>query len=675
MSKKGAFSFRAATSGKSGGCISLKHDMRDAEYMEKMRNSPLLSERVIVEDIDSSRTSLNEVWELHPGKPIEEYLSEARQRYTAATGQKPQAKTMFLRAAIMNVKSSTTLQEMQEAAEIIERETGMTMIFCAIHKDEGHYETSSSGKRYWKGNYHAHAYFLSQHLEDWKESYTYIDKKSGEERCVEQVVKAGRTCRNMPYSKLQTLLAPVFGMERGEIKNDEPTAFLNPKVKFASERTHKAAQLIKMEAKQREAEEQYFEELKQSFATSYQPLLDSIEEQYKDAEAAYKAACKDYGAVSHEAYESYRTLHVLWEDYEKMKDAAFAASCSKALVLVFVGIVTWINPMVAGLAGFFGLLAADTAKRIAKEEQVDLIKTINGLKEDTARCKQEKKDLETEKSFLKEDCQELLARKAELEKLIKENRKKLDPEMEGAALCLTDLYEAITKESVKAEELKTKNTEELARYLNNHEAADVEERRLGLAQQMEGYVPEITKIAPDLPFGCYSSKAVSKLEQALSTKEIVKVYLASRPTMDYEMLYKKLRASSDSDKEDAEKYRALISSPEMLQKALTSAREENVKRYYEYAIGALLNIRSLSAQTVESNAGVAFVNFSNDLKALIRPDGEVFSTTDTSVTTLSQCRAFHNQISWNKAGNIHDLPRPSEQLSKNQTAEPSQRKL
>lgn len=647
MSKKGAFSFRAATSGKSGGCISLKHDMRDEEYMERMRNSPLLSERVIVEDIDSSRSHLNEVWELHPGKPIEEYLSEARQRYTAATGQKPQRKALFLRAAIMNVKSSTTLAEMQEAARIIERETGMTMIFCAIHKDEGHYERSSSGKSYWKGNYHAHAYFLSQHLEDWKESYTYIDRKTGEERSVEQVVKAGRTCRNMPYSRLQTLLAPVFGMERGEIKNDEETAFMNPKVRFSSERTHKAAQLIKMEAKQREAEERYFEELKQSFCNGYQPLIDSIREQYEEAEAAYKAVCGMYCDVRQDIHENYQSVNALWGEYERMKDAAETAADSRALILVFVGIVTWMNPMLAGLAGFFGLLAADAAERIARDEQKDIRKTIEGLKQD--------------RKALKDECQELLSRKAGIEKMISEKRKELDPEMEGAVLCLADLNNEIAKEIVRAEDLKKKNSEAVIRYQHNRAAADMEEKRLGLAKGMSDKVPERIKVAPDLPFGCYSGKAVSELERALATMDISRVYSASQPEVDYKKLYDQLIKSSENDREAAQRYRTMISSPEKLQQALSAARESNSRRYYGYAVG-LLRKQSLKAVSIESKDNETFVTFSNGMKAFIDTYGNVSCTDETSVSCLFQCRAWKDQPIWDNVGNIHEIPRPSEQL-------------
>ena len=251
MSKKGAFSFRAATAKEAGSMTSPEHDKRKKEYMEKMRNSKLAAERSVVEDIRDDLSPNNIYYELHPGKRLEEYRFEAEKRYRQAVGQKPQNNTVFIRPVMMTVNAKVTIDTIKEVAAKVKEMTGMTMLAAYYHADEGHYLTSDNGKKYWVPNYHIHAYFLSQHMKDFKYEYSYVDKQGNLVEVVENI-KAGRTCRNLPYSKLQDELAPIFGMERGEIRNDDPSAFMDPTIKFARKRAYRAAQLIKAEAKRKE---------------------------------------------------------------------------------------------------------------------------------------------------------------------------------------------------------------------------------------------------------------------------------------------------------------------------------------------------------------------------------------------------------------------------------------
>lgn len=255
MSKKGAFSFRAATSKEARYMTSPEHNKRKKEYMERMRSSELASERSVVEDIRDDLSRYNIYYELNPGKSLGEYRSEAEKRYRESVGQKPQKKTVFIRPVMMSVDGKVTLEKIMEAAEKVKEMTGMTMLTAYYHADEGHFSTSKSGKKYWIPNYHVHTEFLSQHLEDFKYEYSYVNKK-GERKNVVEIIKAGRTCRNLPYSKLQDELAPIFGMERGEVRNNDPAAFLDPTIKFARKRAYQAAQLIKAQAKLKETKEQ-----------------------------------------------------------------------------------------------------------------------------------------------------------------------------------------------------------------------------------------------------------------------------------------------------------------------------------------------------------------------------------------------------------------------------------
>lgn len=232
-----------------------EHDKRKKEYMEKMRNSDLAVERSVVEDIRDDLSPNNIYYELHPGKSLDEYQHEAEERYRESIGQKPQSKSVFIRPVVMSVDGKVNVEKIKQVAKKVKELTDMTMLAAYYHADEGHYSTSKQGKKYWVPNYHIHAYFLSQHLGDYVNRYSYVNKK-GEVVKVEEIVKAGRTCRNLPYSQLQSELAPIFGMERGEVRNDDPTAFLDPSIKFARERSYKAAQLIKAEAKLKEKKQE-----------------------------------------------------------------------------------------------------------------------------------------------------------------------------------------------------------------------------------------------------------------------------------------------------------------------------------------------------------------------------------------------------------------------------------
>lgn len=253
MSKKGAFCFRAANKKEAAKCVSPEHNKREKEYMQKMLDSENPRDKEVVEDIRSDLSENNIYYETCPGKSIDQYKKEAEERYRNNIHQKPQKGTMFIRPCILNVNANVTLEHIKKMSEIIEIETGMTLIGAYYHADEGHWHTSN-GKRFWVPNYHIHANFLSQHLKDAIEEYDYIDKY-GKQIHFKKVIKTGRTCRNMNYSKLQGLLAHVFGMERGEVINNEKNAFLDSTIKHMRQRSRKAAQLIKAESKIKAFEE------------------------------------------------------------------------------------------------------------------------------------------------------------------------------------------------------------------------------------------------------------------------------------------------------------------------------------------------------------------------------------------------------------------------------------
>jgi hypothetical protein len=117
--------------------------------------------------------------------------ADAVARYQASTGQRIQAKAAPIREGVLLIEERHTAQDLRKVGQAIEERFGIRTIQGYAHKDEGHYDQTTSE---WRPNYHGHLVF------DWTE------KTTG---------KSIRMKRD-DMAELQTIVARELGLERGQ---------------------------------------------------------------------------------------------------------------------------------------------------------------------------------------------------------------------------------------------------------------------------------------------------------------------------------------------------------------------------------------------------------------------------------------------------------------------------
>jgi len=148
---------------------------------------------------------------------LEELLWDARFNYKDLFGQKLQAKT-YLWEAVVNLNEEHTLEDVQQLAEVIEKETCFTTLQVAVHRDEGYIDEGGE-PRY---NFHAHIVFFT------------LDRETGQQLYRRQMTKKQKEkqpdlkpMNREKLSKLQDLTAETLGMQRGQKGTGRP--HLTPK--------------------------------------------------------------------------------------------------------------------------------------------------------------------------------------------------------------------------------------------------------------------------------------------------------------------------------------------------------------------------------------------------------------------------------------------------------------
>lgn len=132
-------------------------------------------------------TPNNEYW-------MEEKIADRIQKIEAYCKEKSRRKlqknAMPVREAVVVIKESTTMLELQNLAKSLEEELKIRVFQITIHKDEGHTDKDT---KEWKPNYHAHL------VADWQD------------------LETGKTLKHQSfhYSKMQDLTAECLNMERG----------------------------------------------------------------------------------------------------------------------------------------------------------------------------------------------------------------------------------------------------------------------------------------------------------------------------------------------------------------------------------------------------------------------------------------------------------------------------
>lgn len=135
-------------------------------------------------------------------------LADIKARYLATTGQQMQKKATPIREAVVVIKDTTTMNDLQNLAQRLQQRFGVQCFQIAVHKDEGHI-----GSDEWKPNLHAHMVF------------DFTDQKG-------KSLKLGRN----DMAEMQTICAEVLGMERGKSSDKQHLSALQFKTKAEEER-------------------------------------------------------------------------------------------------------------------------------------------------------------------------------------------------------------------------------------------------------------------------------------------------------------------------------------------------------------------------------------------------------------------------------------------------------
>ncbi|BEG58331.1 hypothetical protein NHP21005_20190 (plasmid) [Helicobacter sp. NHP21005] len=125
----------------------------------------------------------------------QQIIDEAFTAYVARVKQKVQAKN-YLQSAVINLTPHHTMQDVERVVKHFEIKYGFQCYQIAIHRDEGHIDEQGNTQI----NHHAHLEFVT------------LDKHTGKNNFK----------RVSPFimSCMQTEVAQILGMQRGERKND-----------------------------------------------------------------------------------------------------------------------------------------------------------------------------------------------------------------------------------------------------------------------------------------------------------------------------------------------------------------------------------------------------------------------------------------------------------------------
>ena len=160
----------------------------------------------------------------------ESMINRAIETYTERTGQKFQSKS-YEWSAVVNLKPSSTMQDLEKLAEHLQEKYGFQCYQIAIHRDEGHFE---NGEKIF--NHHAHLEFIT------------LDRDTGRNKFNRRDIKF-QTLRD-----IQTETAEILQMQRGVdkrlsgAKRIEPRAYAKMKESEKGEREQTKAKMKELES-------------------------------------------------------------------------------------------------------------------------------------------------------------------------------------------------------------------------------------------------------------------------------------------------------------------------------------------------------------------------------------------------------------------------------------------
>lgn len=161
-------------------------------------------------------THRNEQW---VERSIPEVHQDIAEKYKTTTGQGLQKKATPIREGVVVIQEDTTINQLRELADRLEKRFGIHTFQIYTHKDEGAAVWNGLANE-WKPNYHAHMIF------DWTDGHT------------------GKTIKLNQHdmAEMQTITAECLGMERGVSSDRKHLSAIQYKNQVEAE---KAAQLQK----------------------------------------------------------------------------------------------------------------------------------------------------------------------------------------------------------------------------------------------------------------------------------------------------------------------------------------------------------------------------------------------------------------------------------------------
>jgi hypothetical protein len=134
---------------------------------------------------------------------IADRLKKVQSHCKKVSGRKLQKNAQVIREAVVNLKPGTSMDDLKRLANELKTEFGINCFQIHIHRDEGHRDPMTGE---FKINDHAHMLF------DWQ------DKEKG------TVLKLNKA----ELSQIQTLVANVLDMERGQLRVNSNRERLEP---------------------------------------------------------------------------------------------------------------------------------------------------------------------------------------------------------------------------------------------------------------------------------------------------------------------------------------------------------------------------------------------------------------------------------------------------------------
>ncbi|MEE3695240.1 mobilization protein [Campylobacter sp. CLAX-22107-21] len=157
----------------------------------------------------------------------EQIIENAKEAYIKNTKQKFQAKS-YEWSAVVNIKSDTTMKDLENLAKHFEKKYGFQCYQIAIHRDEGYIE---NGEKHI--NHHAHLEFIT------------LDKETGKNMYRRELISP------KILRQIQTEVAEILNMERGQDKRISKRERVEPR-KYAQlkEQEKKTQKELKAELEQ-----------------------------------------------------------------------------------------------------------------------------------------------------------------------------------------------------------------------------------------------------------------------------------------------------------------------------------------------------------------------------------------------------------------------------------------